>query len=300
MLTGYADLASAVEAINKGSIFRFLTKPCSPELMTAVLEASIEQHRVVTAESVLLDRTLNGCVHVLTEILGLVNPNAFGRSMRLRRYIRRAIQHLSLRDPWQYEMAAMLSHIGCVSVPPDVLMKLQANHILRREEREMYDAHPVVGGRLLAEIPYLEPVAQMVARQNDPSIAPSDIRRDGDRVAVGAALLRLAKEFDELASRKVGLGEVLVVLQGLGYDPELVQALAEAAAEDEAMVIVPTRVRDLSVGAIVDEDVFATNGMLLVSNGQEVTPTVLERLHNFALGIGVVEPFRARVPRRAA
>jgi hypothetical protein len=197
-------------------------------------------------------------------------------------------------------MAAMLSHIGCVSVPPDVLMKLQANHILRREEREMYDAHPVVGGRLLAEIPYLEPVAQMVARQNDPSIAPSDIRRDGARVAVGAALLRLAKEFDELASRKVGLGEVLVVLQGLGYDPELVQALAEAAAEDEAMVIVPTRVRDLSVGAIVDEDVFATNGMLLVSNGQEVTPTVLERLHNFALGIGVVEPFRARVPRRAA
>jgi len=31
MLTGQGDLNTAVAAVNQGSIFRFLTKPCSPD-----------------------------------------------------------------------------------------------------------------------------------------------------------------------------------------------------------------------------------------------------------------------------
>jgi DNA-binding NtrC family response regulator len=33
MLTGNADMETAINAINEGSIFRFLTKPCSRETM---------------------------------------------------------------------------------------------------------------------------------------------------------------------------------------------------------------------------------------------------------------------------
>src|SRR5580700_10107556 len=34
MLTGYADVQTALSAVNEGNIFRFLTKPCSKEVLT--------------------------------------------------------------------------------------------------------------------------------------------------------------------------------------------------------------------------------------------------------------------------
>ena len=38
MLTGQSDLRVAMDAVNEGNIFRFLTKPCSPEAMVRALE----------------------------------------------------------------------------------------------------------------------------------------------------------------------------------------------------------------------------------------------------------------------
>lgn len=44
LLTGYADLRSAIEAINNGSIFRLLTKPCDRIDLVQTLENGIEQY----------------------------------------------------------------------------------------------------------------------------------------------------------------------------------------------------------------------------------------------------------------
>ena len=55
MLTGYGDLNSAMEAVNEGHIFRFLTKPCSRSTLAKALDASIAQYRLVTAERELSD-----------------------------------------------------------------------------------------------------------------------------------------------------------------------------------------------------------------------------------------------------
>ena len=45
MLTGYADLQNAIKAINQGSIFRLLTKPCSNRDLTEALKTGIEQYK---------------------------------------------------------------------------------------------------------------------------------------------------------------------------------------------------------------------------------------------------------------
>ncbi|NIQ03497.1 MAG: response regulator, partial [Nitrospinaceae bacterium] len=62
MLTGYADVKTAMNAVNEGNIFRFMTKPCPPEVFEKVLSAGIEQYRLITAERDLLERTLKGSV----------------------------------------------------------------------------------------------------------------------------------------------------------------------------------------------------------------------------------------------
>ena len=85
MLTGNADMETAINAINEGSIFRFLNKPCSKEVMARTITAALVQYRLVTAEKQLLEQTLSGSLQVLTEVLSLVNPAAFSRAERARR-----------------------------------------------------------------------------------------------------------------------------------------------------------------------------------------------------------------------
>ena len=45
MLTGSADLGAAIQAVNQGNIFRFLTKPCSSENLLEAVQAGIHEYR---------------------------------------------------------------------------------------------------------------------------------------------------------------------------------------------------------------------------------------------------------------
>ncbi|MGB8733364.1 MAG: response regulator, partial [Candidatus Sulfotelmatobacter sp.] len=121
MLTGNADMDTAIDAINEGAIFRFLNKPCSKEAMAKTLTAGLVQYGLVIAEKQLLEQTLSSCIQVLTEVLSLVNPAAFGRAERARRYIHHVVTAMKLGNPWQYEVAAMMSQLGCVTLPPETI-----------------------------------------------------------------------------------------------------------------------------------------------------------------------------------
>ncbi len=50
MLTGYADLEIVMEAVNEGYIFRFLTKPCKPDVLRGALEAGVRQYQLLEKE----------------------------------------------------------------------------------------------------------------------------------------------------------------------------------------------------------------------------------------------------------
>ena len=97
MLSGQADMDAAVAAVNQGNIFQFLTKPCPVDTLTRALNSAVEQHRLITAERELLEQTLRGSIAVLSEILSLVNPLAFGRAQRIRRYLVHTAAKLDLR-----------------------------------------------------------------------------------------------------------------------------------------------------------------------------------------------------------
>lgn len=50
MLTGHADLQVAMEAVNTGHVFRFLEKPCPPEMLREVLDQALREHERVDLE----------------------------------------------------------------------------------------------------------------------------------------------------------------------------------------------------------------------------------------------------------
>ncbi len=60
VLTGYADIQMAMAAVNEGSVFRFLAKPCPPEHLAKALQAALQQYRLQRVERELLELTLRG------------------------------------------------------------------------------------------------------------------------------------------------------------------------------------------------------------------------------------------------
>ncbi|MCK4546249.1 MAG: response regulator [Candidatus Eisenbacteria sp.] len=301
MLTGNADLETAIEAINEGCIFRFLTKPCPTEVLTKVLNLGIEQYRLVTAERELLEKTLSGSIKVLTEILALVNPEAFGRSSRIKRYARRIGQHLGVPDLWRLETAAMLSQIGCVILPERALQKLYRGGDLAGEEAELFRKHPALASDLLSHIPRMEEVAEIVACQEE-RFDCTQSRQDsgrGERIPLGARVLKVVLDFDMLEATGITRDKALARLRGRSgwYDPEALTALESVVGvEAESRKIRGVSIWELTPGMILAEEVRTGSDMLLMTRGQEVSQALIERIKGFAGRSGIREPILVQMP----
>jgi len=292
LLTGQADLDAAIAAVNQANIFRFLTKPCPPDVLAAALTDAVNLHRLVTSERVLLQETLHGSVKMLTDVLALANPAAFGRATRAKQHVSRIAAQLELADRWQLEVAAMLSQIGCVTLLPETADKVYHGREVTAEERAMLDRLPAVAADLLANIPRLEGVRQIVRYQDkrwDGGGMPRDDVRGND-IPYGARLLKVVLDFDALRTQGIASGIALQTLRERTgcYDPSIL-AVLETLVADPGTREVEMSLRDVKVGMVFKEDVKTRTGIMLIARGQEVTTGLLERIRNFSRHLGVKE-----------
>jgi hypothetical protein len=285
MLTGNNDLDTAIKAVNDGRVFRFLNKPASKETLAAALTAGIEQFRLVTAEKELLEETLSGSIKVLTEVLSLVNPGAFSRALRIRQYIQHLAAKLNLSAPWRFEVAAMMSQLGCVTLPPETVDAVFAGDRLSSEQQARFDSHPLVAQRLLSNIPRMESIAWMIAHQNDATLEnlPDGSPTVDESTWMGARMLRAVLAFDQLLiqgkSKEQAIHELL---SSPGkFASSVLSALSEVELERERMNARRCPIASLVPGMILDEDVRTHTGLLIVARGQEITFSLVVRLENF-------------------
>ncbi len=302
LLTGNADLQASIDAINQGQLFRFLTKPCTPEALANALNAGLAQHRLITAERELLEHTLSGSIKVLCEVLSLVNPEAFGRSSRITRYVEAIAANLHVSELWPIKTAAMLSQIGCVILPEVVLKKVYRGEALTPEESQLFNQHPFVAYDLVAKIPRMKRVAEIIKFQDkyyDGVGGPGD-NRQGNEIPMEARILKVALDFDALESAgktKTEAFEQLRQRKGW-YDPTIVEALKSAFAQEIKYEMRTAVVADLVCGMVLAEDIKSSTEVLLASKGQEVTQSLIMRLQNFGEAGGVRQPFTVLVPMR--
>ncbi len=296
MLTGNADTETAINAINEGSIFRFLSKPCSKDVMAKTITAALMQYRLVTAEKQLLEQTLSGALQVLTEVLSLVNPAAFSRAERARRYIHHVVTAMKLGNPWQYEVAAMLSQLGCVTLAPETIDAVYRGEALTPNEEAQYEAHPNVAYALLSRIPRLEPIAWMIQHQNRP--APREADSEMADMRLGAEILRLILAYEKSIHQGMSRTEAahLLARQNTNFSPEFFHALVTLDPNSEESEVRKCRIDDLSPGMIIQQEVRSYQGTLLVSKGQEVTSTVIFKLKNFHARLAIGGDVTVSVP----
>lgn len=274
LLTGQADLDGAIEAINDGHIFRFLSKPCSSQLLLAHLAAAHHQHQLVTAERVLLQRTLYGSINMLTDILEISSPSAFGKANRIRDRSSVLGKALGLKDVWQLEIAAMLSRLGSIILPKEVQEKCENGSFLTSQEKQMMDRVSPMTDKLLANIPRLELIRSTIITSVQPP------KKNQTAPWGSADVLRLASRWEELATLRKSSLEICRFLLDEGFPEAFLQVAAEAfSVKDKLQTTVITLDR-IQIGMRIAEDFRTQSGLLIVPLGYVVSESFLERLRN--------------------
>jgi ActR/RegA family two-component response regulator len=275
MLTGNADQHTATDAINRGEVFRFLTKPCEKETFAGALQAGVRQHRLLTAERDLLQRTLKGSVKVLIDLLAAFAPAEHARATRLTGRARTLAERAGLARAWEVELAAMLEPVGALTTPADLLARARAGQPLRAEERALVEQIPQTAAGLLANIPRLEGVAALLRAVGGEGGGDAE-------TAAGAAILRALSRADGLESLGKTRDEIAATLTREGFEADLIERVARFVRTGGPATVQQVRVRELRIGDVLASDVKNTTGALLLKAGQEIGETARTTLVNHA------------------
>ena len=304
LLTGYADLQTAIDAVNFGNVFRLLTKPASPESLRLAINAGREQYQLKVDQRELLEGTLGGSLKVLSEVLSLVSPEAFGRTDRLRKVVNKLADQLKIRDRWQLDAAAMLALIGYVSVPDSVLTRYVTNERLTLDEEDMIRKHPKVGHELLVAIPRMKEVAETVLYQTRRFDGWDDtgLTASGAAIPMGARLLKVALDYEEGVQKGLGLRGAFQRMENhpTHYDPRILDALRQAVALDDPNKLISIGLSQVKVGMILHRGLFNHFNVRLVAEGAEITPALLSRIQSMGDRGMIVEPFIVQLPPELA
>jgi response regulator RpfG family c-di-GMP phosphodiesterase len=305
MLTGNSDQTTAVEAVNRGAIFRFLSKPCDSEDLASALDAGIRQFELVTAEKQLLERTLKGSLAMLVELLSILDPASFGRAQALASLAEEVAREMAMPSPWVLGIAAILSQIGILTMPDTVVAKMHAGGYMNSSEREIANRVPEIGANLIRHIPRLEEVADAVFYMNknyNGTGFPPDGRK-GEEIPLAGRILRVARDYLALAAVKDSPRSAVAEMENrtAWYDLEVLRALGRALRAREAPEAPPqvraVELRDLQPGQVLAEEILTETGLLVVPRGTRLGLTHLEKLRNFARLAGIREPI-AVLPER--
>jgi CheY-like chemotaxis protein len=280
LLTGYSDIDAAMRAVNEGQIFRFLTKPCDPQHLLATLAAGVEQHRLVTAERVLLQKTLLGSVKAVVEVMALGNPLALGRAVRIRNTVRKLCAAIALEQSWRVEFAALLSQLAVVSLADETVRKLYDGEPLDdRERRRLAEGMGTIK-RILGNIPRLEGVTSVM----DELVRRFDAQPQPEPASIEVDLLLVAMDLDARESRGEPTAAALRAIRSTepAYRSEVLGAFEALRRDPSRMEVATVAVEGLSDGMVLCEDLKTSDGILVLPRGFAVNESSREHLANFA------------------
>jgi response regulator RpfG family c-di-GMP phosphodiesterase len=280
MFTGAADQATASKAVNEGHVFRFLTKGAEIDDIHSAVADAVREYHSREAERRVLEDTMIGAVRSLMDVVALVQPTAFGRATRIRQLVTKMSDQLGCRS-WEIELAASLSQLGCIVLPPLVMERIAEGREVAPQYEKMFNEHPGVGAELLCKIPRLENVTRIVRYQHrhfDGSGFPVDLA-PADEVPLGSRLLKVAIDFDRLKVGGIDSGAAQTRMRGRAgwYDPRIMDALSTVLSTAERREVT-VACEALRPGMILKEDLLAEDGILLARRGESITPALAIRL----------------------
>ena len=282
LLTGHADVEAAIRAVNEAQLFRFLTKPCDVGELLRACAGALGQHRLHDrrARAARADR----CAAASTRSRRR-SPSPTRR--------RSAAAAASRRSPSSSPQPAKLDELRgrsrsrpCSrtsarsrSRRPPPRSCTRASALTAGGGRDGRRESPQITRRLLGKIPRLEGVLEILDTYRT-TPAPGDWAAI-DQIPVGARVLRIAVDYDELESG--GASRHRRARHACAAVPSTIAGCWHVRRRSSASAAaLPRCARSPSgtwpVGMTLADDVRNAGGGLLVARGQRVTDQLIERL----------------------
>lgn len=304
MMTGDDEQKTAVDAVNQGQVFRFLTKPCAPEDLVHALEGAVHQHHLQKMEKEILEQTLSGAIQVMTELLSTLDPQAFGIATLLRDRALKVASVLRVERDWEIGLVALLSPIGRLSISSHVLQKAQTGQPMSAEEMSLLERAPEFGARLLRRIPRMEGVAEAIrfqAKGFDGSGFPRDSVQ-GEDIPLAARILKPLTDMMRIEHQGRSILGSLEELRARSvlYDPKVLTAIVSLAEAELGLPSMGGRqarevgLAELKEGQILASHVLTAKGRMVLMPGIRLSAGHIQLLQNLAELLELEEPIRIR------
>lgn len=171
VLTGFADLEIAIEAVNQGDIFRFLTKPCQTEDLIKAVKAGIKQYSMIHAARELeavrrVKEGLEGTIRAFTRLVELRDPYTAGHMDRTAEIAVKIATKLGYdSDRIQgLQLAGRVHDIGKIAVPATILNKPGP---LSEEEFSVIKTHSIVGAEIFKTMQTEWPIERIILEHHE-------------------------------------------------------------------------------------------------------------------------------------
>lgn len=207
MLTGTTDIVDVIDVVNRGYVFRFLTKPASLEEVNGAVTDGLAQHKRIIAARELaatqrLKQTLEKVVGGFVRILEARDPYTAGHQKRVAQLAEAMALKMGygLAQAQNVRLAAMIHDLGKVYVPAEFLNKPGQ---LSRLEMDLIRSHPSVAYEILAPLDFDWPLAEIVAQHHeriDGSGYPNGLK--GDKILPEAKIIAVADVVEAISSHR--------------------------------------------------------------------------------------------------
>lgn len=285
MICGKLNQNIAINAINECGVFKLLTKPCPASVLRMALRDAFEHYRVLNSDKDLLDDSVRSVIRLVNEVASLLKPERNARTTRIMPTIKAMCRKLGDPDPWSTEVAAVLSMIGFVFLPDELMEKVEDGVFLSGHDHETYIQHTRYSAKLISGVPRLENVATILSLQEANYIQDSrDGGFAGDEIPLGARILRVVSDYDRLSMGDRTKGEIISMMKRRAelYDPKVLECLVGVLGSDATFYIREVYPLGLEAGMILAEDVYGlVKGKMLkfLSEGQTLSDKTIDYIH---------------------
>jgi putative two-component system response regulator len=171
MLTGFADLTNAMDAVNQGNLFRFLSKPCPMDVLEKAIHDGIRQYQLIQTEReyhVLKkwNESLGGLIQAFIQLVAAKDPYTAGHQFRVSQLSAAIAKSLDFASETieQIATAAMVHDIGKIYVPVEFLNKPGQ---LNSMELNIVKMHAQIGHDILKPIKFPFPIHKIVLQHHE-------------------------------------------------------------------------------------------------------------------------------------
>ncbi len=316
LITGHADYADTVRAINLGGISHFISKPWKDDALRKLVGDCIQRYNMAEENKYLfgelqqanahlkelLEGTVVGAVHILSDILTYLNPAAAAQVDRVRKL---GLAYLNMtpelrgQERWEIERALDLFNLGMALLPSWLQASLnKGNAALHADSPVLQKQHLVAAG-LLKDIPRLEGVARIIALQTknfDGTGEPANENICGKDIPLGARLLHILIDLDKAQIEK-GHGRLALermATQPAKYDVDIIARMvgAQSRPVNQSEQLLP--LHELRPGMILLDDIITETGQLLLKADFVLTDVALKILRQWHMNDPIVHKFRVK------